>query len=121
MTFIACAGSTAPPRSPDDDAEECPVSLRNDTAYQTDIHLICDVDRHIAAENSNALDVAQKRDDYLVEHVKHPDAIYFLTLFRSKPDSERADLLKRRALDLQIKKCPLAEQLLLASAGDGQH
>ncbi|MGC4093185.1 MAG: hypothetical protein QM756_35920 [Polyangiaceae bacterium] len=116
VVAAACnSGSTAAPRSPDDEDGASPAA-RNDPAYRADIDRICRVDELIDSAKLDLLEVAQKRDDYLVEHVKHPDAIYFLTVFRAKPDSERAGVLQREARDLKIESCPLAKELSADSA-----
>lgn len=108
--FVACA--TAEARSPDD-VETCPVTIDKDPEYRADIELICQVDERAELAALDPLEAAQKRDDYLVEHVKNPDVIEFLTVFRSKPDKERAELLADRARVLGLKACPLRD--LLAS------
>lgn len=111
LVTAACnSGATAPARSPDD--EDAPsAALRNDPAYRADIELMCNVDASIGAERLDPIDTQQKREDFLVEHVKHPDAIYFLTLFRTKPDQERGEMLAERARQLELTKCPLRDRL----------
>jgi hypothetical protein len=108
----ACsAGSTAPPRS--SETEDADLSaLKTDRAYRADIELICNVDARVGGESLDPLELEQKRDDFLVEHVKHPDAIYFLTLFRAKPARERAEMLSERARAIELKACPLPARLL---------
>lgn len=107
----ACSSaSTAPARTPDQD-EATPAGLNTDPAYRGDIALICNVDEAIGADRLDPLETQQKREDFLVERVKHPDAIYFLTLFRTKPDRERGEMLAKRASELKLEACPLRDRL----------
>jgi hypothetical protein len=109
LSFACNSGSTAAPRSPDDD--EAPnAAVYEDPAYRADIKLICDVDSLAHLENLDVLEAAQQRENYWVEHVKQPDAIYFLTVFRSKPDAERGELLLREARASHVD-CPLGTAL----------
>jgi hypothetical protein len=107
--LAACnGGSTAEPRSPDDEAT-CPEN--DDPTYRAEIQRICDVDSLLGAGELDPIEAAQRRDDYLVEHVKHPDAIEFLTIFRSKSEPERAEMLNERARALRLTACPLRDRL----------
>jgi hypothetical protein len=114
LAFTACnSGATAPPRSPDDE-EPAPAASRSDPAYRADIELICNVDAAIGAEQLDPIEAEQKREDFLVERVKQPDAIYFLTLFRTKPEQERGEMLGERARELELASCPLRDRLKAA-------
>lgn len=108
--LAACRASTAEPRSPDD-AETCPVTLASDPGYRADIELFCNVDERISADQLDPIELSQKRDDYLVDHVKHPDGIEFLTIFRTKPDSERSQMLDEKTRAIGLKACPLRDRL----------
>ena len=111
LAVSACnSGATAPPRSPDDE-EPAPAALRSDPAYRADIELICNVDAAIGAEQLDPIEAEQKREDFLVERVKQPDAIYFLTLFRTKPEPERGEMLDERVRELKLASCPLRDRL----------
>lgn len=80
--------------------------------YAEALRLICDVDRHVTIpDGATELDVGQLRDDYIVENTKNPDAIYFVTVWRTKPPAERASLLDKEAKDQKLNDCPLASQL----------
>lgn len=80
--------------------------------YAEALRLICDVDRHVTIpDGATELDAGQLRDDYIVENTKNPDAIYFVTVWRTKPPAERANLLDKEAKDQKLADCPLASQL----------
>lgn len=81
-------------------------------SYADALRLICDVDRHVSIpDGASELEVGQLRDDYIVENTKNPDAIYFVTVWRTKPPAERASLLDKEAQNQKIRDCALASQL----------
>lgn len=81
-------------------------------SYAEALRLICDVDRHVAIpDGASELEVGQLRDDYIVENTKNPDAIYFVTVWRTKPPAERARLLNKEAQNQKIQACTLASEL----------
>ena len=57
------------------------------------------------------IDLGQKRHTWLDEHIKHPDAIYFYTLWRVKPPREQAAALREEAKTASLGACPLAGSL----------
>lgn len=98
---LACASQQRPERS----------SFEGQT-YAEAIRLMCDVDRLVSVpEGTNELELGQLREDYLVENTKHPEAIFLLTVWRTKPVNEQASLLKREALEQRVSDCALARRL----------
>jgi hypothetical protein len=80
--------------------------------YAEAIQLLCEVDARVGApEGTSELELGQLREDYIVENTKHPDAIFFTTVWRTKSPSEQAALLKREALGQKITDCKLVQRL----------
>jgi hypothetical protein len=97
---VGCAPE-APPKS----------APRESQSYEQAIRTICDVDRHAGADPDDVLDVSAKREEYLLEHVKNGEGIYFLTLFRVNGPRERAAMLEKEAASEKISACPLIAAL----------
>lgn len=108
LALVGCAAT--PPKSPDD--EDAPSAARSsDPAYRADIQLICDVDGLAQVDSRDPLEAPRQRDAYWLDHVTQPDAIYFLTVFRSKADAERLSMLTDEAALLKLPRCPLVAAL----------
>lgn len=100
--FLACASQSRPV-----------APAVEGQSYAEALRLICDVDRHVTIpEGASELEIGQLRDDYIVENTKNPDAIYFVTVWRTKPPAERASLLDKEAQNQKVKDCTLASRLL---------
>ncbi len=81
-------------------------------SYAAAIRQICEVDSHIAPEeNDNELEQGQLREDYILAHTENPDAIYFVTLWRTKPPEEQARSLREEAKAQGLGECALTEAL----------
>jgi hypothetical protein len=96
----------------------CTAQQRPDTppvegqTYAEAIQLLCEVDERVGTpEGTSELELSQLREDYIVENTKHPDAIFFTTVWRTKPPREQAMLLKREALAQKITNCKLVQRL----------
>lgn len=50
--------------------------------------------------------------------MKHPDGIYFYTLFRTEGPKEQAAALKKEASGVKLGKCALADTLLAEASQD---
>lgn len=101
LLLLACASQSR--------SKSVPVESQ---IYGDAIRQICDVDRLAGVTaTSDELDRTQKRDEFIIEHTKNSDAIYFSTVWRTKPPGEKADLLEREAHQLGISRCLLAETL----------
>jgi hypothetical protein len=74
------------------------------------LELMCEVDQRagLSAE-PDPIEKTQKREDYLSEHVKNPDAIYFRTLLKVQANPEKAAALRKEARDAGLGRCALAE------------
>ena len=81
-------------------------------AFSEAIRVICEVDRRAAiADDVDPLERAEKRNDYLSEHVKNPDAIEIRTLWSVKMPSEQAKELRQKAAQTGLGDCALAAAL----------
>jgi hypothetical protein len=100
FSSVAC-GPEPPPKSP----------AREEQSYEQAIRMICDVDARANVDTEDVLGASGARDEYLVDHVKNSDGIYFLTLFRVNGPKERAAMLEKEAATAKISSCPLIATL----------
>jgi|SRR6187402_7305 len=108
LVVLGCAGSEAPAKAP----------VHEEQAYLEAIRVFCDADRNAGANPDDPLELAAKREEYLLAHVKNSDGIYLLTLFRTRGPAEQADLLEQEATSEKVKDCALIRTLRAeASAG----
>lgn len=104
MLLSACGPRLASPEPKSEGPPEQPFSEA--------IRLMCEVDRRAAiADDIDPLERAEKRNDYLIAHVKNPDAIEIRTLWSVKLPSEQAKELRARAQETGVGRCALAEAL----------
>jgi len=91
----------------------------NGQTYRDAIATICAVDAAVGAgSDTDVLELAGRRHEYLQSHVKHPDGIYFYTLFRTQGPKEQAAALEKEVASLELGGCALADTLAAeASAG----
>ena len=76
------------------------------------MQLVCNVDEHIGVtDDSDPLELDQRRTDYLQEHVKNPDVIYHQTLWRVQSSSERSKTIRDLSKQAKIRRCPYADAL----------
>ena len=102
VLFSACA-------EPEKDPANVPD---NGQTYRDAIATLCGVDAAIGVgSETDVLELADRRHEYLQAHVKHPDGIYFYTLFRSEGPKEQAEALRKEAKDLKLANCELADTL----------
>src|SRR5262245_27780732 len=88
VLFSACA-------EPEKDPANVPD---NGQTYRDAIATLCGVDAAIGVgSDTDVLEVADRRHEYLESHVKHPDGIYFYTLFRTEGPKEQAQALRKEA------------------------
>jgi hypothetical protein len=88
------------------------IPLVEGQTYTEAIQLVCDVDARVGVpEGTSELELGQMREDYIIENTKNPDAIFFATVWRTKPPREQAALLKREALAQKIPVCKLVQRL----------
>jgi hypothetical protein len=107
LFFSACA-------EPEKDSANVPD---NGQTYRDAIATICTVDEAIGSGgDTDVLELADRRTEYLSTHVKHPDGIYFYTLFRTQGPKEQAQALKQEAFDVKLSKCVLADTLAAEAA-----
>ena len=109
VVFSACA-------EPEKDPANVPD---NGQTYRDAIRTLCGVDEAIGlASDADILEVADRRHEYLQAHVKHPDGIYFYTLFRTQGPKEQSAGLHKEAQGLGLARCALADELA-AEGNDG--
>jgi hypothetical protein len=100
--FAACA-------EPEKDPANVPD---NGQTYRDAIATLCAVDEAIGAgSDTDVLELADRRQEYFEAHVKHPDGIYFYTLFRTQGPKEQAAALRQEASDVKLSRCALADTL----------
>lgn len=100
--FSACA-------EPQKDSANVPD---NGQTYRDAVATLCSVDEAIAlASDADILEVADRRHEYLQSHVKHPDGIYFYTLFRTQGPKEQSAALRKEATEVKLAHCAFADTL----------
>jgi len=108
LVLAAFCGPACGPASP---AEDPSNQIHDDQSYDAALRMFCDADRLSGANPEDPLELAQRREDYLVEHVKNPDGQYFLTIWRTKGPAERAAMLEKELASTKISPCPLVATL----------
>jgi hypothetical protein len=121
LTLCAFFGfSCAPARPAEDPAESANVDPNapdgSGQSYAQAIATICDADRLSGADANDPLEAQNQRNDYLVQHVKNADGIYFLTVFRTQTAAEQAEALTREAKVAKLARCALGESLRTEAA-----
>jgi hypothetical protein len=102
LVFSACA-------EPEKDPANVPD---NGQTYRDAVATLCSVDDAIGAgSDTDILELADRRHEYLQSHVKHPDGIYFYTLFRTQGPKEQSAALRKEAEDVKLPRCALADTL----------
>jgi hypothetical protein len=105
--FSACAETQEGPANVPD----------NGQTYRDAVATLCSVDEAIGAgTDTDVLELADRRQEYFEAHVKHPDGIYFYTLFRTQGPKDQAAALKKEAAVVKLGKCALADTLLADSS-----
>ncbi|HWA70968.1 MAG TPA: hypothetical protein VG937_01465 [Polyangiaceae bacterium] len=97
----AAESASADPNTPDSSGQ----------SYAQAIATVCDVARLSAADANDPLEAANRRNEYLVQHVKNADGIYFLTVFRTQTAAEQAEALTREAKVAKLSRCALGDSL----------
>jgi len=98
LAACGCGGGSAPAPTPS-----------GGQSYADAIGLICRVDSLAGlGDVKDPIDLGQKRHTWLDQQIKHPDAIYFYTLWRVKPPREQAAALRE---EVKSGACPLADSL----------
>lgn len=102
VSFSGCA-------EPEKDRANVPD---NGQTYRDAIATLCGVDEAAGVTSeTDVLEAADKRHEYLRSHVKHPDGIYFYTLFRTQGPKEQSAALRTEATSVGIARCALADAL----------
>jgi hypothetical protein len=91
----------------------------NGQTYRDAVATLCSVDEAIGAgSDTDVLELAERRHEYLQAHVKHPDGIYFYTLFRTEGPKEQSAALKKEQARVKLAKCALADTLAAEASTD---
>jgi hypothetical protein len=99
--FFACA--RPPPAEPEPTGGQ---------SYCEALELICDVDHRAGlASEDDPLERTQRREEFLSDNVKNPDAIYFRTLLKVQGPAEKAAALRREAKKAGLARCHYAERV----------
>jgi hypothetical protein len=89
----------------------------NGQTYRNAIATICAVDAAVGAgSDTGVLELAERRHEYLQAHVKHPDGIYFYTLFRTQGPKEQSAALEKEAARVKLESCALGDTLAAEAA-----
>jgi hypothetical protein len=102
------------------ETQEDPANVPdNGQTYRDAVATLCSVDEAIGAgSDTDALELAERRHEYLQAHVKHPDGIYFYTLFRTEGPKEQAAALKKEATAVKLGRCALVDALLADASNE---
>lgn len=101
LSGFACA-RPAPPQEPEYQGQ----------SYREALDSICRVDQLAGlAGEGDPLEKSQKREDWLSESVKNPDAIYFRTMLKVQSAGEKSAALRAEAKKAGLGRCPLAEAI----------
>lgn len=117
LTLCAFLGVACAPNQPAEDAAtegaSADPSVRDSSgqSYAEAIATVCDADRLSGADPNDPVEAANQRNEYLVNHVKNADGIYFLTVFRTQAAAEQAESLTREAKVVKVPRCALADGL----------
>ena len=81
-------------------------------SYREALDTICKVDQLAGLDDeADPLEKSQKREDWLSERVKNPDAIYFRTMLKVQSASDKSAALRAEAKQAGLGPCPLAEAI----------
>ena len=102
LSSALCCARPPPPEEPEYRGQ----------SYRDALDAICKVDQlaGLGAE-SDPLEKSQKREDWLSERVKNPDAIYFRTMLKVQSAGEKSAALRDEAKKAGLGRCPLAEAI----------
>jgi hypothetical protein len=88
-----------------------PVPVESQS-YAQAIRQICGVDALAGITvDTDELERSRRREDHIVLYTKNSDAIFFVTIWRTKPPSEQSTLLAEQARQAQLPSCKLAADL----------
>ncbi len=96
-SFTACSAPTA--QEPEADAE-----------YARSMSQVCEVDKMAGLNpENNLIGIDGERHDWLIENVRHPDAIELITLLRVESAAKRAQMLREATKRADLRQCSLAD------------
>jgi hypothetical protein len=80
--------------------------------YAQAIQQMCDVDALAGtATSDNEIERARLRENYIIQNTENSDAIFFSTVWRTKPPDEQSRLLAEEASIHGLMRCALADSL----------
>lgn len=81
-------------------------------SYREALDTICKVDELAGLDaEGDPLEKSQRREDWLIERVKNPDAIYFRTMLKVQSAGEKSASLRDEAKKAGLESCPLADTI----------
>lgn len=103
LPFLVAAACAAPTQS-------APPARGSGQSFGQAMELVCNVDSRAGVQQTDdPLEAAQKRSDYLADHVKNPQVIYERTLWRVQPAKKRAQLIRKQAQKAKFEPCKYAD------------
>ncbi|MDI1479502.1 hypothetical protein [Polyangium sp. y55x31] len=106
---VGCGASRAP---------EPAAPAQTGQTFADAVKLMCEVDQRagLTAEE-DPLAIGQQRTAWLADHIENPDGIEFRTLVSVKGPEEQAQMIRAKAKEIGMEKCPLADSIEATSAG----
>jgi hypothetical protein len=97
---------------------ESKLSPSEQRAFAAGVARMCDVDRQGGlTTDADPLTLGQRRTAWIADHVESPDVIELRTLMSVKGAADQACMLRDKAAELGVLRCPLADTL--AKTGEG--
>ncbi len=81
-----------------------------DPGFDQSMNQVCNVDTLAKLDpENNLIGIEADRYEWMMEHVKHPDAIELITLMRVESELQRAKMLREALTHTKQKSCSLAD------------
>ena len=109
IVLAACGASQEP---------QPQAAPQNGQTFADAVKLMCEVDQRagLTAEE-DPLAIGQQRSAWLADHIDNPDGIEFRTLVSVKGPEEQAQMIRAKAKEVGVEKCPLADSIEATSVG----
>lgn len=101
LVLVGCSAEKPEPKPPP-----------SGQSFEAAMELVCNVDRHIGVtDESDPLELDQKRSDFLQSRIKNPDVIYHQTLWRVQSNLQRSKTIRDLSCQAELSECPYADAL----------
>ena len=115
---VLLAGCMSMSMSTSTSTPESKLSPTEQRAFAAGVARMCDVDRRAGlTTDADPLTLGQRRTAWIADHVESPDVIELRTLMSVKGAADQACMLRDKAAELGVQRCPLADTL--AKTGEG--